>query len=203
MTTAWFLTDRIREAMANRDLGDIGSLGGNGEIVEIDETFIGMPLKALKCAPWLRSQKRRSLACRARRRGAIVPCRLERKERRFVSGSSGLISIAKETHVMSDEVKQYEALVNEFAEHDAVDHGRKEYAYTDRKTGVVVTTNSDECYYSVFKRGMKGVYQHCTKSVFTATRRNSISAIQTGHAFEVDDKRCARTSRCAASLARG
>jgi len=62
--------------------------------------------------------------------------------------------VAKETHVMTDEAKQYEALAKEFNEHDAVDHHRGEYAYADRKTGVIVTTNSAESYFSVFKRGM-------------------------------------------------
>jgi hypothetical protein len=37
----------------------------------------------------------------------------------------------------------------------------KEYGYTDRKTGTKVNTNTVEGYYSIFKRGMKGVYQHC------------------------------------------
>lgn len=36
--TAWFLAHRIREAM--RD-GDLSQFGGNGGVVEVDETFIG------------------------------------------------------------------------------------------------------------------------------------------------------------------
>ena len=50
---------------------------------------------------------------------------------------------------------------NEFAKHDVVDHSRKEYGYTDRETGAKINTNTVEGYYSIFKRGMKGVYQHC------------------------------------------
>ena len=53
------------------------------------------------------------------------------------------------------------ALADEFAKHDVVDHSREEYAYIDRKTGVTVSTNTVEGYYSIFKRGMIGVYQHC------------------------------------------
>jgi hypothetical protein len=49
------------------------------------------------------------------------------------------------------------------AEIDSVDHSRKEYGYTDRQTGVKVNTNTVEGYYSIFKRGMKGVYQHCSE----------------------------------------
>ena len=43
----------------------------------------------------------------------------------------------------------------EFARHDMVDHGDGEYVRGD------VHTNSVEGYFSIFKRGMKGVYQHC------------------------------------------
>jgi hypothetical protein len=64
---------------------------------------------------------------------------------------------------MTDEAKRYAELGNEFANHSAVDHSRDEYGYTDRKTGVSVNTNTIEGYYSIFKRGMKGVYQHCSE----------------------------------------
>jgi ISXO2-like transposase domain len=41
------------------------------------------------------------------------------------------------------------------AAHETVNHGNEEYARGD------VTTNTVEGYFSIFKRGMKGVYQHC------------------------------------------
>jgi hypothetical protein len=44
-----------------------------------------------------------------------------------------------------------------------VDHGRGEYGYTDRGDGTKINTNTIEGYYSIFKRGMKGVYQHCAE----------------------------------------
>jgi transposase-like protein len=70
-------------------------------------------------------------------------------------------NIARESHVMTDEAGQYRKLGDEFADHHAVDHSREEYAYTDRKTGTKIGTNTVEGYYSIFKRGMVGVYQHC------------------------------------------
>src|SRR5260370_19101544 len=73
-------------------------------------------------------------------------------------------NIAKESHVMSDEANQYAQLGDDFADHDAVDHSREEWAYADRKTGVVVTINSAESYYAVFKRGMFGTYQWCAEA---------------------------------------
>ena len=48
-----------------------------------------------------------------------------------------------------------------FDKHGVVDHSRKEYSYTDRLSGIKIGINSAEGYYSVFKRGMKGIYQHC------------------------------------------
>ena len=45
-----------------------------------------------------------------------------------------------------------------FASHDTVDHARRIRAPRGDK---LVTTNTVEGFYSIFKRGMKGVYQHC------------------------------------------
>ena len=51
----------------------------------------------------------------------------------------------------------YPKIGKEFASHDSVNHTRKEYVRGD------VTTNTVEGYFSIFKRGMKGVYQHCSE----------------------------------------
>ncbi len=59
------------------------------------------------------------------------------------------------THVMTDEAGQYAHLAKHFAEHGFTRHGQDEYVVGD------VHTNTVEGFYSVFKRGMKGVYQHC------------------------------------------
>ncbi len=72
-------------------------------------------------------------------------------------------NLDRESHVMTDEAARYAKLGNEFAKHDAVDHSRGEWGYTDRKTGVKINTNTVEGYYSIFKRGMVGVYQHCSE----------------------------------------
>lgn len=45
-------------------------------------------------------------------------------------------------------------------EHETVNHRRGEYV---RKNDPTVHTNTIEGYFSVFKRGMRGVYQHCDK----------------------------------------
>ena len=51
----------------------------------------------------------------------------------------------------------YRAVGKEFAEHGSVEHADYEWARGD------VHTNTVEGFYSIFKRGMKGVYQHCSE----------------------------------------
>ena len=58
---------------------------------------------------------------------------------------------------MTDEAGQYASLKKSFATHDFVRHGAGEYGRG------VIHTNTVEGFYSVFKRGMKGVYQHCSE----------------------------------------
>ena len=66
-------------------------------------------------------------------------------------------NIAKETSVMTDDAGQYGKLGEKFIEHQTVAHGQDEYVRG------IVHTNTVEGYFSVFERGMKGVYQHCGK----------------------------------------
>lgn len=58
---------------------------------------------------------------------------------------------------MTDEAQHYKTVGREYASHEAVDHSEKEYARGD------VTTNTVEGYFFIFKRGMRGVYQHCNE----------------------------------------
>jgi transposase-like protein len=153
--STWFMTHRIREAMR---AGGLAPMGGEGEIVEIDETFIGRK-DGFEAKPgWVyhkntvltlveRGGSARSFHIDEATKENIVPIVRENLDR--------------ETHLMTDEARRYESVGREFEKHDVVDHSRKEYGYTDRRTGAKVNTNTVEGYYSIFKRGMKGVYQHC------------------------------------------
>lgn len=148
--TAWFMTHRIREAMAS---GKLPPMGGEGVTVEIDETFIGRK----KDMPRRRGYAHKNAVLTLVQRGG--------SSRSFhVDGTkaSDLLPIIKEhvlpgTHVMTDEAGQYAHLNRHFAGHDFVRHGAGEYG-RDK-----VHTNTVEGFYSVFKRGMKGVYQHCAE----------------------------------------
>jgi transposase-like protein len=69
-------------------------------------------------------------------------------------------NIAAEAHVMTDEAGQYRHLADDFAGHGFTNHGAGEYVNLEDRS---IHTNTVEGFYSIFKRGMKGVYQHCGK----------------------------------------
>src|SRR5262249_39453093 len=85
-------------------------------------------------------------------------------------------NISKEAHLMTDQAKVYMKPGAEFAKHDSVNHQEDQYVHywntvTD-KIGpdgrpivetTVITTNTIESYFSFFKRGMLGTYQHCAE----------------------------------------
>lgn len=64
-------------------------------------------------------------------------------------------NVARETHVMTDEAGVYPWIGLDYAKHSRVMHNAEEYV----RGGVY--TNTIEGFFLVFKRGMKGVYQHC------------------------------------------
>jgi hypothetical protein len=148
--SAWFMEHRIREAMR---AGGLAPMGGPGTIVEIDETFIGNKSDMPKHRGFAHKHAVLSLV----ERGGKI--------RSFhVAGTSAAhlvpilrANIAKETAIMTDEAGQYAHLGKEFASHEFVNHSAGEYGRGD------VHTNTLEGYYSIFKRGMKGIYQHCSE----------------------------------------
>ena len=157
MKTAWFLTHRIREAM--RD-GALAPMGGAGGIVEVDETYIGRKEGVEVKRGW--AHHKNTVLTLVERGGEARSFHIENADKESIAPIVRE-NIARESHLMTDEARRYERLGQEFAKHDAVDHSREEYAYKDRKTGVVITTNTVEGYYSIFKRGMIGVYHHCSE----------------------------------------
>ena len=154
--STWFMMHRLREAMRQ---GDLAPMGGAGSIVEIDETFIGrkpdMPIQR-------GTNHKHVVLTLVERGGSVRSFHVDSVKKEDVLPIIRA-NLDRESHVMTDEAKRYAELGNEFAKHDAIDHSRDVYGYTDRKTGVNVNTNTIEGYYSIFKRGMKGVYQHCSE----------------------------------------
>ena len=155
LKTAWYMSHRIREAMRS---GDLVPLGANGSIVESDETFIGKEPNVEKpknARSFHHKMKVLSLVDRATGRArSFVVNNTNKHEIVPILRSN----ISKEARVMTDEAPWHRLIRNDFAKHGTVDHSLGEYVNGS------IHTNTVEGYFSIFKRGMKGVYQHCSKA---------------------------------------
>ena len=154
--TAWFMTHRIREAM--RPAAVIAPMGQGGGGVEIDETYIGRdPLKSKpKYGP---AQKQRVLSLVDRSSGRAVSMVADSLHAKTLIPILKE-NISREARILTDGAAHFNILPLLFADHQSVDHGRKEYVRVSDRT---VHTNTIEGFFSIFKRGMKGTYQHCGK----------------------------------------
>ncbi|MDB5599485.1 MAG: ISSpo8, transposase [Xanthobacteraceae bacterium] len=163
--SAWFLAHRIREAMRNGGL--LPPMGGDGKIVEADETYFGKvpkaqrPTKTTSGRPFARGSKqgrgpagKRAIVSLVERGGRVRSFHVPTADAASVATIVNE-NIDRETRLHTDESRLYVKVGAEFSAHETVNHSAKEYARGD------VTTNSVEGYFSIFKRGMKGVYQHC------------------------------------------
>lgn len=153
--TAWFLAHRIREAMR---AGDLAPFGQGGGMVEVDETYIGRePGAPTGRQHWNRKNKVLSLIDRdtGKARSFVVE-----NTKAETLGPIINANLAREAILMTDEAHQYKSIGKGFAGHERVNHGADEYV---RLGAPMFHTNTVEGFYSIFKRGMKGVYQHCSK----------------------------------------
>jgi len=152
--TAWFLHHRVMEAMRRGGL-DVPKMGDGGGPVEVDETYISN-IKTVRVRKRTAHHKRAVLTLVDRNSG-------QARSFHVASSSSDDIApivranLSKEARLITDQATWYKKLGQEFASHETVDHGKFEYVRGD------VTTNTVESYFSLFKRGMRGVYQHCAE----------------------------------------
>src|SRR3984957_12688251 len=160
--TAWFMTHRIREAMS--PFADVFSaMGGDGKTLEIDETFIGYKGDAGPTwefhneRGWLKKRgysDRRAVLTLVERGGASRSFHVDGVK---ASDLHPLIAAHADTRsaLMTDEANQYRRIGRRFASHESVNHGAEEWVRGNAHTNTV------EGFFSIFKRGMKGIYQHC------------------------------------------
>lgn len=158
LKSAWFMSHRIREAMRDNGLQIFGSGGGT---VEVDETFIGhdktvKPKGERKGRGYAHKNKVLSLVDRStgQARSMVI---------NDMKGTTIIpilqANIAREARVMSDEAPHYGVVGRLFTGgHGYTHHSKGEYVSKIDKT---IHTNTIEGFFSVFKRGMKGTYQHC------------------------------------------
>ncbi|MFO1082244.1 MAG: IS1595 family transposase [Reyranellaceae bacterium] len=146
--TAWFMAHRIREAMKP---ATPEPMGGDGAHVEVDETYIGR----IPGVPKRRGhQHKRTVVTLVERGGEARSFHVEKANAKQI-GPILAKHIKAESTLQTDEAKLYIRLGEKFADHQSVNHVRDEYV---RGTA---HTNTVEGFYSIFKRGFKGIYQHC------------------------------------------
>jgi transposase-like protein len=162
MKTAWFLTHRIREIMGIP--ASAGPMGGKGTTVEIDETYIGPKQyihgRKAKPGPGGKSKVIAIVERGGQARTFKVDNANTETANRIIRAN-----VAQGGTLMTDESGIYKSIgswaVGYFKDHGRVMHSAGEYVrYEDDRT---VHTNSVEGFFSVFKRGMTGVYQQCAE----------------------------------------
>jgi hypothetical protein len=160
--SAWFMCHRIREAM--RD-GGFDPLGGGGKIVEADETYHGKTDSPRPRNKYLPPPTKGRKAGSAGKRAIVGLVERGGKVRTFhVAVADGPTvekivkeNIDRESRLHTDESHLYIKPGADFASHETVTHSAGEYVRGD------VHTNTMEGYFSIFKRGMRGIYQHCAQ----------------------------------------
>ncbi len=144
MKTAWFLGHRIREMM--KDSGGLGPLGGGGVIVEADETWI---TKSPKTRRQPGERTKTQVLSLVERGGPIRSKFLDHSSVRSALWGQ----LAPDAKLSTDSSVVYRKIMP-YGQHEAVDHSKGEYVRGD------IHTNTLEGFFSVFKRGLIGVYQH-------------------------------------------
>jgi transposase len=71
-----------------------------------------------------------------------------------------LDSVEKGSTISTDEMAGYNLLKGDGYVHGAVDHSRKEWAWTDHQTGTRFSTNSTESFWKLFKDSVNGTHIH-------------------------------------------
>lgn len=166
--TAWFMAHRIREAM-KEDATSRDPIGGEGKTVEADETYIGkretprQPSPQRQGRPYTKKGKgggndKRIVVGLVERGGQVRTFHLNDATKTTVRDVLLRNADPKST-LYTDESRLYPETGKKFASHSTVKHSAKEYARVEE--GIVIHTNTIENVFSVFKRGMIGVYQHC------------------------------------------
>ena len=155
LKTAWFMSHRIREAM--RVVG-MEPMGGEGSIIEADETYFGDKELVTK-----RTKKGKSGL--SGKRAIVALVQRNGKARSFYAPQINKLTINQiisenllpATRLHTDESRLYSDVLQMVDQHETVNHRNLEYVRGETHTNTV------EGYFSIFKRGMKGIYQHCSE----------------------------------------
>ncbi len=145
--SAWFMMHRLREAMKPKNPP---AIGGEGEVVEIDETFIG---KRAGRAKRVGVHHKNAVLSLVERNGRARSFHIDSATMANVQPLV-LTNVSRKSRIMTDESTIYSSEMG-FKDHQKVNHSADEYVRGE------ASTNTVEGFFSIFKRGMTGVYQHC------------------------------------------
>jgi transposase-like protein len=160
--TAWFMMHRLREAMSPVKPGP---LGGEGKTIEADETYFGKRARPsgkstfVSGFGWVSPSPRyglKKVVTLVERGGSARSFHVDRATKATVRDIL-LKNADRASTLMTDEAPIYDAVGHHYAAHYTVEHGAEEWVRD------VAYTNTVEGFFSIFKRGMKGVYQHCSE----------------------------------------
>lgn len=184
--TAWFMAHRIREAMFEHDPEPFG---GKDKVVEVDETFIGKPDQVFVTGKGWQSKRgtatKRKVVTLVERGGRAKSIKVDELD--IVTIRKVLFeNIVLDSTLMTDEAQHYKNPGKEFTKHEAVNHSEGEYARGS------ATTNTVEGFFGIFKRGMKGIYQHCAEKHLQAYLNEFDFRYSNRIALSVDDTERAR-----------
>lgn len=148
--TAWFLSQRIREGMRE---GALAPMGGPDATIEADETYWGMKKGAVR--PQGGYQHKLCVVSLVNRNTGEARSFFPDKSTNKAVADIVRANIARESRLVTDDAQLYWKVGREFAAHKRVRHSIGEYVVGD------VHTNTIEGFFSIWKRGMRGIYQHC------------------------------------------
>ena len=153
--STWFMMHRIREAM--RD-GAPDPLGGPGKVVEVDETYVGGKEANKHKNKFTRGQGDKEAVVSLVERGGEVRsfhvANVTSKTLRPIIVKHA----SRASHLMTDGARLYPKIGAEFAAHSSVNHDAGEYVRG------IAHSNTAENFFSIFKRGVYGVYHHVSEA---------------------------------------
>jgi len=151
---AWFMSHRIREALTPASATPIG---GQSNVVEADETFIGG--KAKNRAYGKKEPKKHAVMTLVDRDGESRSFHVANVKAKTLREKI-VTTVSRKSHLMTDELASYEKVGREFANHGTVNHSANEFT----KLGGFVHTNTAECRFSLMKRAVFGTHHSISEA---------------------------------------
>lgn len=156
--TAWFLSHRVREAMRVGSFA--GPMGGEGKIVEADETYVGGKERTKHRSKRVKRNiggQGKEIVLSLVERGGNVRSQHVPAVTAATLRPALVSQIHHNTFLCTDDAGQYRHMGKDFARHEVLNHSIEEYVRGDAHTNTV------EGYFSILKRGITGTYHHVSQ----------------------------------------